>query len=161
MKKLLALLALLPFAALADQVRILPLGDSITEGVGWEAGGGYRAVLREKLVEAGYAVDYVGSNESNPGSMGDDKQHEGHSGWKIDDLRANLPLWFKMVEDPHVILLMVGTNDYGHRYDPQHALQRYGALLDELSTMQPSARILAATLTPVARKHEQECHHQP
>ena len=148
MKKLLVSLALLPLAALADQVRILPLGDSITEGVGWEAGGGYRAVLREMLVEAGYSVDYVGSNESNPGSMGDDRQHEGHSGWKIDDLRANLPVWFKTVEDPHVILLMVGTNDYGHRYDPQHVLQRYGALLDELSIMQPSARILAATLTP-------------
>ena len=148
MKKLLALVALLPFAAMADSVRILPLGDSITEGVGWTDGGGYRAVLRELLVAAGYSVDYVGSNESNPGNLGDDKQHEGHSGWKIDDLRANLPVWFKTVEDPHVILLMVGTNDYGHRYDPQHVLKRYGALLDELSLMQPSARILAATLTP-------------
>ena len=35
-------------SAFAVPFRIMPLGDSITEGAGWD-GGGYRAVLREKL----------------------------------------------------------------------------------------------------------------
>lgn len=52
-------------AVFATPLRIMPLGDSITYGQGWDPHGGYRAVLREKLVEAGYDIDYVGTQTAN------------------------------------------------------------------------------------------------
>ena len=79
-------------SAFAVPFRIMPLGDSITEGAGWD-GGGYRAVLREKLVAAGYDVDYVGTATHNPGTLADsgDVQHDGHGGWKVEDIAAEFP----------------------------------------------------------------------
>ena len=147
MKKILTLLALLPLAALADQVRILPLGDSITEGVGWEAGGGYRAVLREKLVEAGYDVEFVGNNTTWNGGV-EGFVHEGHSGWYLYTIREAIPGWMSTMKDPHVILLMVGTNDIGGYFDYKNILYRLSGLLDDLSAKQPSAKIIVSTLTP-------------
>ena len=147
MKKMLALLTLLPLAALADQVRILPLGDSITEGVGWEDGGGYRAVLREKLLNAGYDVKFVGNNTTYPGGV-EGFLHEGHGGWYLYTIREALPGWMSTMEDPHVILLMIGTNDFGGHFDYKNILYRLGGLLDELSEKQPSAKIIVSTLTP-------------
>ena len=70
-------------AAVADNpvLRIMPLGDSITEGAGAGSTGGYRGPLWTKLVtEDHYNVDYVGSNTTNPDTTnGMDRDHEGHS----------------------------------------------------------------------------------
>jgi len=73
--------------------RIMPLGDSITEGVN-EAGTtgcsgvcppsneriSYRKDLRDALAADGYTVDFVGTQVSGTSLMSDD-QHEGHGGW--------------------------------------------------------------------------------
>ena len=147
MKKLMTLLALLPLVALSDQVRILPLGDSITEGIGWEDGGGYRAVLREKLIAAGYDVKFVGSNTTyNAGIEG--FLHEGHGGWYLYTIHEALAGWMSTTEDPHVILLMIGTNDFGGHFDYKNILYRLSGLLDDLAEKQPSAKIIVSTLTP-------------
>lgn len=45
-------------------LRIMPLGASITWGTESEDGNGYRKVLRDSLVTAGFAVDMVGSQKS-------------------------------------------------------------------------------------------------
>ena len=45
----------------AAVTRIMPLGDSITFGVGDESNGGYRGYLYQGLTSCGYAVDFVGS----------------------------------------------------------------------------------------------------
>ena len=147
--------------ASAATLRIMPLGDSITEAVGWEAGSGYRAVLRQLLTDAGYEVDYVGDTTKNPGGFSntaisnpttDDCQHSGHGGWRVNDtsvgVREHLPGWFRTVEDPHVILLHLGTNDLSANWNDQTLISRYDALLDELSAYQPSAKIIATTLLP-------------
>ena len=147
MKKLIAMLAMMPLAVLADQIRILPLGDSITEGVGWEEGGGYRAVLREKLIAAGYDVKFVGSNTTyNAGIEG--FRHEGHGGWYLYTIHEALAGWMSTTEDPHIILLMLGTNDFGGHFDFKNILYRLSGLLDDLATKQPSAKIIVSTLTP-------------
>ena len=67
-------------------LRIMPLGDSITEGAGAGSTAGYRGPRWTKLVtEDHYDVDYVGSNTSNPGTtIGMGRDHEGHGGWRID-----------------------------------------------------------------------------
>ena len=55
-------------AALAPSVRIMPLGDSITEGSEGLAPiqGGYRTKLYQLLTAAGFNVDFVGTlSDSN------------------------------------------------------------------------------------------------
>ena len=63
-------------------IRIMPLGDSITDGSG--AAGGYRLPLYIALTNAGYNVDLVGTATDNsaPG-LGTEVNHEGHGGWRI------------------------------------------------------------------------------
>ena len=57
-----------------EPIRIMPLGDSITYGVGSSALDSYRGALFWRLAQAGVAVDYVGSMRSGrlprPGQRG-------------------------------------------------------------------------------------------
>jgi hypothetical protein len=48
-------------APLAEAVRVMPLGDSITDG--FNVPGGYRVDLWQKLVAGGRTVDFVGSQD--------------------------------------------------------------------------------------------------
>ena len=97
-------LGMLP--VLAAPLRVMPLGDSITESVGWYAGSGYRAVLRKALVDDGYEIDMVGSSRTRSSGFSDtsisgevvtDCEHEGHGGWTINEIRSQLPLWFRTI----------------------------------------------------------------
>src|SRR6185295_9508673 len=63
-------------------VRIMPLGDSITDGTAYGTAGvgGYRGPLYTLLTNAGFNVDYIGTLTNNGASI-PDHNHEGHSGW--------------------------------------------------------------------------------
>ena len=92
---------------MSSSVRIMPLGDSITLGFPNENTGGYRGPLYQILVNAGYAVDFVGSL-----SGGDiaDPDHEGHNGSRADMIADNVYAWL-MANPPEIVLLHIGTND--------------------------------------------------
>ena len=89
----LAAFLFLPHAAGAMAVgEILPLGDSITNGPGG-TGGGYRARLHLLLNNAGDSFNFVGSatNNSTPALINSGQHyHEGHSGYRIDQIEGNL-----------------------------------------------------------------------
>src|SRR5204863_464849 len=70
-----------PGGSLGVHLRLMPLGDSITYGIGSSDGSGYRARLWDDL--AGNNVDFVGSQQSG---RVPDPDNEGHSGWVIDQL---------------------------------------------------------------------------
>lgn len=124
--------------------RVMPLGDSITDG--FNVPGGYRVDLWRKLVEGGRTVDFVGSMSNGPSSLGD-RDHEGHSGWTIAQLDANVPAWLR-AHSPRTILLHIGTNDiYGP--DPAGAPARLSALVDKITAQAPDAILLVATITPL------------
>ncbi len=125
-------------------VRILPLGDSITTGVG--AAGGYRASLYARLVNAGYAVDFVGTKTSNGAAGLPDSDHEGHNGFRMDQLNAGLDLWLDADPDPDVVLLLIGTNDFAQNYDLANATNRLENLIVRVATARPYARILVSNL---------------
>ena len=83
-------MSILTFGAVADNpvLRIMPHGDSITHGSQSERGNGYRAPLYVALTNLGYNVDYVGTqtdNYSKEDPFLADSDHEGHSGWKIEN----------------------------------------------------------------------------
>ncbi|MCP2163229.1 GDSL-type esterase/lipase family protein [Goodfellowiella coeruleoviolacea] len=129
----------------AAGVRVMPLGDSITDG--FNVPGGYRIGLWQKLLAGGHTVDFVGSMSNGPSSLGD-RDHEGHSGWTIAQIDANVVNWLR-THTPRTILLHIGTNDmYGG--DPGGAPQRLSALIDKITAQSPDADLFVATITPLA-----------
>ena len=145
---LLALLGalFLPLAAAAQTppVRIMPLGDSITYGA--SVAGGYRNKLYQTLTAAGYSVDFVGTQTGNGVGTLPDSDHEGHSGWIIGQLDSNIAGWFGAIADPDVILLHIGTNDFGQNLDTPNAINRLDALITKIATLRPYAHIIVTNL---------------
>jgi lysophospholipase L1-like esterase len=126
-------------------VRVMPLGDSITYGVGSSTGSSYRADLWRRLVtQAGYNIDFVGSQRS--GSL-PDTDNEGHSGWRIDQIAANVDGWLSTYQ-PDIVLLHIGTNDMNQNYQVDTAPQRLGALVDRILADRPTATVLVAKIVP-------------
>ncbi|TKK91023.1 GDSL family lipase [Herbidospora galbida] len=127
-------------------VRIMPLGDSITDG--FNVPGGYRINLWQRLVQAGHTADFVGSGFNGPASLGD-HDHEGHSGWRIDQIDAQIVGWLQAYS-PRTILLHIGTNDMGQQYQVSTAPARLSALIDKIRANAPQVELFVAQITPSA-----------
>jgi lysophospholipase L1-like esterase len=125
-------------------VRVMPLGDSITDG--FTTPGGYRIELWQRL-SGRYAVDFVGSASNGPGALGD-HDHEGHSGWRIDQLDAKIVTWIRAA-NPRTVLLHAGTNDLVRDHDVAGAPARLGALVDRIRALAPLAEVFVAQITPI------------
>jgi len=133
------------FALAALTIRILPLGDSITYGS--DVPGGYRLPLYQLLTNAGFNVDFLGTQTNNSAPALPDPNHEGHIGWRIDQIDSSILGVFGQIADPDIILLLIGTNDYRQGYDTAHATNRLEALIVKMATNRPFARIVVANLT--------------
>jgi hypothetical protein len=153
----------------SEPCKVLPLGDSITWGISY--GGGYRIKLFAKAVADMKKMTFVGYDTANPPSssvvnaLGDAKSmwapnHEGHSGWTIqqdDELvlgtskATNDSVNYtgkKVVADlmPHIVLVHLGTNDF--RGDIAGAPDRLGKLVDHVVTDAPNALVVVASVIP-------------
>ena len=106
----------------------MPLGDSITEGT--QVPGGYRIGLWQRLATGRYRVDFVGSQFNGPASLGD-HDHEGHPGWRIDQIDANIVGWLRTT-NPRTVLLHIGTNDMC-RTTTSGAPTRLSTLIDHIT----------------------------
>jgi lysophospholipase L1-like esterase len=96
------------FLQAAEVTRIMPLGDSITRGyVGSVFHWGYRKPLYDNLTTGEYSFDFVGS--ATDGSF-PDPNHEGHDGWRADQILTYIGGWLVTYE-PRIVLLHIGTND--------------------------------------------------
>src|SRR3954471_2629653 len=81
-----------------DQVRVLPLGDSITLGVSdgmprRASPGGYRSPLDSLLQKARIPHVFVGTMTINPSPTlmaRGDTHHEGHNRYRVDQVSADL-----------------------------------------------------------------------
>jgi lysophospholipase L1-like esterase len=130
----------------ADPIKIMPLGDSITYGTNSSNGGGYRTPLWNDLVSQGANVDFVGSQQSGPENS--DLDNEGHPGWRIDQISANIVTWLAIYQ-PQIILLHIGTNDILQNYDVADAPIRLSRLIHQITTTLPSATLLVAQIIPI------------
>ncbi|MFI5689780.1 FG-GAP-like repeat-containing protein [Streptomyces sp. NPDC051636] len=126
-------------------LRVMPLGDSITAGFKSSDGNGYRDELHRELTAAENKVDYVGSGSD--GTMSD-RDHEGHSGWPISDIDGaanNAVPTFR----PNVVLIHAGTNDLKRGApDPNGAPGRLAKLLDDVIEDAPDAAVIVAQVVP-------------
>jgi lysophospholipase L1-like esterase len=128
--------------AVPDKPLIMPLGDSITAGVGSAAGTGWRDDLAILLSDAGVVADFVGS-QSAPDQLG--LEHEGHSGWRIDQINTHVVEWMAATT-PDVVLLDIGSNDYVHRFNTATAPARLSTLISCILDASPTVRVVVAKL---------------
>ena len=120
----------------------MPLGDSITWGVGSSTGNGYRGPLWNKLAADGHPLDFVGTGRG--GSMSD-PDNEGHSGYRIDQIAALADASLTRYR-PNVVTLEIGTNDLNGSYQVSTATDRLKSLVDQITADVPDATVLVASL---------------
>jgi lysophospholipase L1-like esterase len=145
----LAAAMLQPGSAAAESnggVRVMPLGDSITDGL--QVPGGYRIGLWQRFTANGFRVDFVGSLANGPSTLGD-HDHEGHSGWRIDQIDANIVGWLRNTT-PHTVLLHIGTNDVLQNFNLAGAPARLSTLVDHITATVPDAEVFVSTIIPLA-----------
>ena len=132
-----------------EPCRILPLGDSLTAGIGYE--GGYRVSLFELARAAGKSITFTGSLQNGPklaAGVAFPRHHEGRSGWKIEEIMTTVPKP-ALRTVPHIVLLHVGTNDiYAHETREQMT-ERVGRIIDRLEQAAPQALIVVAEIIPL------------
>jgi lysophospholipase L1-like esterase len=139
----------------------MPIGDSITLG-SHSTGGGYRVELFRQSLMDSKKITFVGRNSNGPATVvvnGSSTtfppSHEGYSGYTIDTNAAANRTGISTVVDaaleagkPHIVLLMIGTNDVDNDLDLANAPTRLGNLLDRITTMAPNALLVVAKITP-------------
>ncbi len=143
-------------------VRVMPLGDSITYGMGNGAEqipGGYRDPLAHLYAAGTTPFLFVGSDTSNSTaylvSTGQ-QANEGHTGWRIDQIQGSINAW-QASANPDVVLLHIGTNDILQNFnlgtgvgnDTSAAIGRLTTLINTLYTNKPGLKLVLSTLIPI------------
>ena len=137
----------------AAGVKIMPLGDSITSGT--TAWASYRYWLYKDLVARHWTVNFVGSihgqlhtGDAPPACCQDfDWDHEGHSGYRVDNIIPLLPSWLAL-NRPDIVLLHLGTNDILQGRSVDSTAAGLGQVIDLLRAANPRVKILLAQIIP-------------
>lgn len=135
---------------------IMPLGDSITFGLGAQTPvanqGGYRVELFRRALADDHDITFAGRVANGPNTVDGQafpRGHEGYSGSTINDggnQLANRVAPAIEAADPNIILLMIGTNDvFGQLNNPPGDL---GNLLDQITNAAPDALVVVAQIVP-------------
>lgn len=149
-----------PFSAeteTTEKLRVMPLGDSITDG--FSTVGGYRTSLCNLLKDNGYSenVDFVGPNW---GGDGYDPQHAGYSGYSIDNIPQESSIsgqrtgissfidWLMTEYPADVVMMQIGTNDILSYYDLDNIGTRLESLVDTVLTYIPDNGMLYLATIP-------------
>ena len=137
-----------------ETVRILPLGDSITRGKinHWS----YRRDLEAALTDAGCSFNFVGTANgpsSGPGTPLVDRDNEGHSGLRTDQIRARMNNWLPG-NDHDWALVHVGTNDVLQGTSIGVARTNISRIIDNLRSANPNVGILLAQVIPNLPENE-------
>lgn len=149
--RFLLLLAVPCALAHGEAVRIMPLGDSITQGS--RRHDSYRWPLWQQLEQAGHAVDFVGSSSRNylggPPHDDFDRDHEGHWGWRASRVLGYLPAWAADAR-PDVVLVHLGSNDIFRGATPDDVVADLRAIIGLLREANPRVAVLVARIIPAA-----------
>ena len=122
-------------------IKILPLGDSITVNIENKS---YRFYLWKLLKAEGYNVDFVG-NKRNQTFDDFDPDHEGHSGWRADQIAESLNWWLNGYT-PDIVLLHIGHNDFFQGDTVDNVIDDIGKIIDILQANNPKVIIFLAQI---------------
>ena len=152
------------------QLKIMPLGDSITKGeimllsenapepnyiadeiLGYhisgasgtigDGDGGYRPYLSEMLQLLGWDFQFVGELLDAAGA------HEGHDGFMSSDLLNTLPQ-ILATNPPDVLLLHIGTNDLPTPIDADSCYDNIRSTVQEIKFIDPNIQVIVAQIIP-------------
>lgn len=108
-------------------LRVLPLGDSITNGFGSTDGNGYRDFFVD-LAQQGGSVDMIGS-EVGFGVLPDEHE-EGWNGYTIDQISGKATN--ALAAKPNLVLLLAGTNNMNNESQASTAPADMSNLVDKV-----------------------------
>ncbi len=145
--RLVALLALLLVRVAAAEVpphvwRIMPVGDSITEGGATFAN--YRPLLAAKLRAAGVAFSFVGSR--GPADL----RHEGYGGKNVEFLAGHVPSNFAATP-ADLVLLHAGHNHFDTERPVPGMLAATEQLITAFRAANPRVIVLLAQVIPAGK----------
>ena len=127
-------------------VRIMPLGDSITRGYASTNINGYRRQLYLTLEGNGYRTNFVGSQVAGQNDF--DTDHEGHGGWHAEKAGVDNDIYdwvyrWLQANPADVVLLHIGTNDISNGgQNPAEV----GHILDEIKRYNPDITVVLALI---------------
>ncbi len=128
-----------------SQIKIMPLGDSITSGkVGSTEVGGYRDDLARLLTQEGINYDFVGSLSDGTGF---DNNHEGHDGKTSDFINSNIAGWLTSA-NPDIVLLHIGTNDIQENSAVESIRNNINAIINKIYTHNSNITVILSSLIP-------------
>ena len=149
-------------AAPLDPVKIMLIGDSITEGI--DSSGAYRRYLDHMLRRKGNLIDFVGSrkkhndNRTEPDSYEYDVDHQGHWGRNSDWLAKNMPT---LLTDnmPDVAVIHIGTEDIVSGSSAAQSLTdeivgNIDKVITALRSKNKNVKIVLAKIIPVRGKED-------
>src|SRR5690606_16090976 len=67
-------------------------------------------------------------------------------GWRIDQIDSNITTFLNSIADPDVVLLHIGTNDFGQNYETLSAISRLDSLIYKIANLRPFAHIIVTNL---------------
>jgi hypothetical protein len=140
-------------------ITVLPLGDSITSGNSKHMT--YCYPLWVKFIDSGFNFDgihfdFVGSQNFDhngtqvwPDHRGHsfDHDHEGHPGWRAEQILAILPTWLKSYT-PGIVLLHIGTNDVMANQTTLSTTDEIEQIITVLRDDNPKVIVLLAKIIP-------------
>jgi lysophospholipase L1-like esterase len=138
-----------PAVGAAEPVRLMPVGDSITEGANGDAT--YRYFLWHALLDAGSPADFVGSftgvKSGTPRYPDFDQDHSARSGWKAQRILHWIKPWTS-ANQPDVMLLHIGTNDLRAGESNSSTETEIRNIIKRARQARPALTILLAQLIP-------------
>lgn len=127
-----------------QEIRIMPLGNSITYGKKSNPDGGYRDDLYFKLIDAGYRVNFVGSLHTGSGF---DADHEGHPGYFAETIDASISEWLD-ANPPDVVLFHIGTNDITAVFPFDKTIRNITSTLNQIWAFDSTIWVVLSKITP-------------
>ena len=156
----------------SKEIRILPIGDSITHGYvkninGYSQQAQYRTAIAARLAANGYRPVMLGhlkidaSGSATTVDAAGVRQpeewiwHSGVSGDRIissttsgtsGGVRDNLHVYLDVAGKPDVITLLIGTNDLGSDVSAEDTFVAYTNIVWEIARQSPRTKIVASTI---------------
>lgn len=150
-----------------DTIKIMCIGDSITDGYTSDYVGSYRKFIYHNLKEMGYNIDMVGSkdggwtptytDETTGETWEFDNENTGYSGYSILSYSGRSGIYETLQStdclaqtQPDIVTLQIGTNDVIDNHDIDTAGERLEVLVDYiLDNIPQDATLFISPIPPL------------